>query len=358
MHFATRAALFAIATSLIVGCGAPSANVADFNRATVVETETTLFQFSRAAPFAHKVLRKKVAAGKYFFDSDFYDAEFYNLSENDFNALKERFGAWSSSKSAVKYAPNKTWSLSVFLPPAMQATLEHTFFPEVHTRSLPNVFGPNATGERENTPVTLLSNCWGTAYEIIRAAQSDENALTLFYAPQKLARDVFIDSKWSEEIRPISKENFSDVQKRNEGLRTGDVLLVGDKWLQHVAIFIDNDFYFEKAGSGETALYRITHWNLLQQTWPSDLHGYSWRRFNKQTLPEPAELFNLKTSFPTEISTSLFSEQEVSNLTVEVNRDDKTGKPLSATWLESKRVFLKTNVTGEARIPECILCAR
>ncbi len=351
MRTSIRSALFLVTCPLVVSCGLPSSSVNDFQRATIIKTEITPFQLSRAAPFAHKVLRKQVASGKYFFDSDFYDAEFPNLSEADFNALKTRYSSWSSAQSAVRYAANRTWTLSNFLPPAMQATLEQVFVPEVRTRNLPKVFGPNATGARESTSVTLLSNCWGTAYEIVRAARSGENSLALFYAPQQLARNAFLNPKWSEEIRPFSKEDFANAQERNKGLRTGDVLLVGDKWLQHVAIFIDNDFYFEKAGAGETALYRITHWNLLQQTWPSNLHGYSWRRFNKQTLPNPSELFNLRSSFPAEISTSLFSEDEIANLTVEVNREDVTGRVLGATWLERRNVILETNAIGEARIP-------
>jgi hypothetical protein len=122
--------------------------------------------------------------------------------------------------------------------------------------------------------------------------------------------------------------------------------------LQHVAIFIDNDFYFEKAGSGDSALYRVSHWNTLSKTWPPDLHGYSWRRFNKRPLPDPSDIFNLETSLPEGTSLAVFSQDEIRTLTAEINRDDRTGQPLSATWMGRRNILLTRDATGRAALPK------
>jgi hypothetical protein len=325
-------------------------NVADFSKPQIIDTSTTALQLSRALHISHRIVRKKVSSGKYDFDSYLYDAEFSNLSEQDFYALKAIYSGWSASENLVAFRPHATWHLGDFLPPIMQASLNNLFLPEAHTLQIPKIFGPNANGQRIDTSVSLLSNCWGTAYEIVRAARSQQDTLAIFYAPQRLAREAFLNPKWSEEIHPVSKDTFSNPNSRNANLRPGDVLLVGDKWLQHVAMFIDNDIYFEKAGSGDSALYRISHWDTLSKTWPPELHGYSWRRFNKQKLPDPSELFNLKTSLPEGTSLDIFSENEIKNLTAEINRDDRTGQPLSASWMGRRNVLLTRDQNGRSTL--------
>jgi hypothetical protein len=67
-----------------------------------------------------------------------------------------------------------------------------------------------------------------------------------------------------------------------------------------VAIFIDDDLYFEKSGSGDTTLFRFVTFDLLQQTWNPELFGWSYRRFDRATLPDAMDLFAATRVFPLE----------------------------------------------------------
>jgi len=347
MHLAQK--LFLLTTLIPLaswGCGRPvGSKYNDFSRPAVIRSELTNLQLARSQGIDHRILRKTVETGKYFFDSHFYDVEFPNLSESEFRRLQDIYGGWSQSRHLETFQPGKVWTLSDFLPPAMAAKLGNVFQGEETQRQLPRIFGANADGKRIPTPVQLISNCWGTAYEVLRGSQTFSDELILFYAPQRQARAVFFDPQWSEELRRISKMVPSDPSVRNSGLKPGDVLVIGDAWLQHVAIFVDDDLYFEKSGTGNTALYRLNTWETIVATWPPDLHGYSWRRFNHHPLPDPSELFNLKTSLPPHLDLTLFSEDELRELTAELNLDDATGAPTGATWLGMRRIHL-SSVSG------------
>ena len=336
--------LFIVLTVIIVftsGCGSPvSSKESDFSQPAVIRTELTTLQLARSQDFPHRILRRTVATGKYFFDSDFYDVEFPMLNENEFRRLQNIYGGWSRTRNQETFQSGKVWNLSEFLPPAMAAKLGNVFQGEETLEMLPHIFGTKADGKRIATPVQLISNCWGTAYEVMRGAQTHSDELILFYAPQRLARAVFFDPQWSEEIRPISKTVSTDPSLRNAGLMPGDVLVIGNTWLQHVAIFVDDDLYFEKSGTGNSALYRLNTLDTIVATWPPDLHGYSWRRFHRQPLPDPSELFNLKTSLPPNADLTLFTEAEQRDLTAELNLDDHSGEPLGATWLGMRRIPL------------------
>ena len=322
-------------------CGSPGhSKLNDFSRPAVIATELTTLKLTRSHGIPHRILRKTVITGKYFFDSNFYDVEFPSPSESDFRRLQNIYGGWSKTRNHETFQPDKVWNLSQFLPPAMAAKLGSVFQGEETLEKLPRIFGTKADGQRIPTPVQLISNCWGTAYEVMRAAQTPSDELILFYAPQRLARAVFFDPQWSEEIRPISKTVPTEPSVRSAGLMPGDVLLIGDAWLQHVAIFVDDDLYFEKSGTGNTALYRLNTLDTILATWPPDLHGYSWRRFHGRPLPDPSELFNLKTSLPSHIDLSLFTEAEQQGLTAELNYDDRTGEPIGVTWLGMRRIPL------------------
>lgn len=322
-------------------CGSSvSSKETDFSRPSVIATELTPLKLARSQDIPHRILRKTVITGKYFFDSHFYDVEFPSLSESEFRRLQKIYGGWSKTRNQETYQSDKVWNLSQFLPPAMASKLGNVFQGEETLEMLPHIFGSKADGQRIPTPVQLISNCWGTAYEVMRAAQTPSEELILFYAPQRLAKAVFFDPQWSEEIRPISKTVSPDPSVRSAGLMPGDVLLIGDAWLQHVAIFVDDDLYFEKSGTGNTALYRLNTLETILATWPPDLHGYSWRRFHSRPLPQPSELFNLRTSLPSNIDLSLFTEAEQRGLTAELNYDDRTGEPIGATWLGMRRIPL------------------
>ncbi|NBW82170.1 hypothetical protein EBR21_10505 [bacterium] len=339
------------------GCNASDvsrSNLSEFAKPHVTKIEDVPAKLARAENMTHRIVRKTVETGQYFFDSYLYDAEFPSLTESEFESLKSIYGDWSQTKSRVVYHAPGPWLLSDFLPPAMQAALESRFINERRMIQLPQLFAMNTTGNRVETPVLLLSNCWGALYEVLRQAQSPQNNPTfeLFYAPHKAARAVLFDPRWSSEVRPYSKQPVYTPAERNSSLKTGDVLLVGKDWLQHVAIFVDDDLYFEKAGAGNTALYRLTDWETLVKTWPPDLYGFSWRRYDREAFPESSDLFNLNSSLPVGVSFGNLSQDEMRRYTIEPDINDKTGIPVGGSWFERRVVPIDFDLRGRAQLKE------
>ena len=145
-------------------CGSSvSSKETDFSRPSVIATELTPLKLARSQDIPHRILRKTVITGKYFFDSHFYDVEFPSLSESEFRRLQKIYGGWSKTRNQETYQSDKVWNLSQFLPPAMASKLGNVFQGEETLEMLPHIFGSKADGQRIPTPVQLISNCWGTA---------------------------------------------------------------------------------------------------------------------------------------------------------------------------------------------------
>jgi len=48
--------------------------------------------------------------------------------------------------------------------------------------------------------------------------------------------------------------------------------------LDHVAVFIDADLYFEKSGAGDDTPFRLIDWRGLAADWMTSVFNYDWRR--------------------------------------------------------------------------------
>lgn len=181
----------------------PRSSLLEFSKPNVTLSEEFPLKLARAKNIPHRVIRKTVESGQYFFDSYVLDAEFENLNQRQFESLKFVYGGWSRTPSRIMYEQNSRWLLSDFLPPVMQAALNFRFINERRLTPLPQLFGMNTHTERTATPVLLVSNCWGTLYEVMRHAQTFQSnpQLELFYAPHKAAKSVFFDPRWSVEVR-------------------------------------------------------------------------------------------------------------------------------------------------------------
>ncbi len=144
------------------------------------------------------------APGQFYYDtqltqrhkSDFKNANGFNynllkivftgLKENEFQLLKNLY---SSGKSKTEWDSKKeAYELKDFLIPQMQALI----------------------GNRFESEGDVHSNCWGTAYEIARGAQSD---FTFFYAEPNQVLKVFENSSYSFPL-PLSTKLQNSVAKQ------------------------------------------------------------------------------------------------------------------------------------------------
>jgi hypothetical protein len=333
-----------------------------------IESSDIVAEFSlyeaNALNIPHFITKKKIQGHKQWFDDFEYDVVFTQINEKQFDTLMKIYSGWSKVKSSVKYSPmTKSYSLKDFIPPVLQSTIGNVFINGAYDIPLP-AMAPIEVGDKIlNKKAISVTNCWGTVYETMRQAMGGDSSLSVFYAPMEQAKAVFHDETYSSSIRSLTYDEdlYKDASKRNEKLQPGDVLIIGDKYFQHTAVFIDNDFYYEKAGTGNTSTYRITHINELMKTWPVGLHGWKYRRFidrKLKPLPHPKELFTINKLLkgtPEAKYVDLIKPEQLRNyLSVELgNNDPKDGSRHTDSYYVlfcSLRLGLASN--GRAVLPE------
>lgn len=212
---------------------------------------------------------------------------FPSLSESQFNALKRTYGF---GLSRVKYKPGETYSLGDFLMPFMQATLNHEFESEV-----------------QEDYTRIASNCWGTAYEVVRTSADQRGragdgknsadpgpGVVLFYADTAEMQAVLQDDTRGQRLgRGTSMEEiYEQARNSTTPMDFGDVFLVLDQSgvLEHALTFIDRDVWFEKVGYGAGSPYRLTTTRDFFHK-IKDGRVVEWRRFPRGGLPHPVDQF-------------------------------------------------------------------
>lgn len=207
------------------------------------------------------------------YPSPHLNVTFPSLTLDQFNALK---GAYGFGLSRVKYKRGESYTLADFLMPFMQATLNHEFESEVqadYTR--------------------IGSNCWGTAYEVIRTSTAGASAI-MFYADTTEMQAVLQDDTRSQRLGRA--KSVAGIQELAEDSTTpvdfGDVFLILDEagTLEHVLVSIDQDVWFEKVGYGGGSPYRLTTTKAFFHKVDNG-RTIEWRRFPRGGLPHPEELF-------------------------------------------------------------------
>jgi hypothetical protein len=185
------------------------------------------------------------------------DAEIEGLKSNQFDKLLSHYSSFSASKSQIIYKEGSTYTLSDFLPPAMQALSKGLHFhTQYHNYSLPDI-ARNGGATLASTRAQLTCNCWGSAYDIILAGQSRKDALTISLSDPIVAWAALHDDKTSLSLK--SSEKTPDILKnstiRNLGVQNGDYILIYHQnsgegvYLDHIVVVIDDDLFFERVSA-------------------------------------------------------------------------------------------------------------
>ncbi len=261
----------------------------------------------------HQMIREKIDGGQYLFDQFRYDVVFEPMSLQQFNELKSYFGGWSRESNLTEYQAGRRYGLKDFLPPLMRALLNLRF--ESETQEVIDLDG-------QSVEVTTLANCWGTMYEVLREAKEASGRFSVFYAHDDVMKEFLFDQTYSREVKSFSKnpDDFSSSERRNKGLRPGDVIIVGREYVYHVFIYLDQDLYFEKSGSGDKTMFRLSTYETLSKTWFPEVYGWSVRRFDQAKLPEPMTLFGIQKVFSGKTVANKFSSEVAKNISA-VERD-------------------------------------
>lgn len=223
-------------------------------------------------------------------DGVYYDITFGKLTKDQFETLQR---VYHKNPSAT-YSSAREYALEDFMPPQIQALKGLRFESEEIDSEIPF---PSADGRPRTFILNALSNCWNAAYEVVR---DDPSKTYLYYVDSKVADSVLHDERYSTVVKTF---NFNDwtspaaAENRNAGLEPNDIILVYGKsiWgegLQHVAVFLDNDLYFEKTGPDRLMNYRFAPFSDIAETYSEYSNTrVEVRRFKRGVLPPAPEVF-------------------------------------------------------------------
>lgn len=194
--------------------------------------------------------------------------EFGRLTYRQWQQLVTTYATWHNRRNLAYYDRDRNYNLMDFMPPAIQAWNRHRFHEQDLTPASP--------------PTKLAANCWGTLYEILRLAKQDNPpAPTLFVTDR----------------HPMLQTLRQGSMKIQATPQPGDIVLVyhqhGNRtYLDHVALAIDQQLYFEKAGAGNDVPYRLIDRQALEQIWNPDIYTFEYRRpYAHQQWHSPEQLF-------------------------------------------------------------------
>lgn len=246
--------------------------------------------------------------------------EFPGLTLKQFSFLKETYG---KGLSDIQYREGEVYRLEDFLPPVMQALMNHQFLPEYRTAE---------DGSRQ----LLYTNCYLTAYAVARAMTADgavKNGLSAFTASQGLVKSVFEDEALFEKLSRTKPTSIAEP-----GARFGDIILHKMRggmpgFLDHVRVYVDKDLYFEKTGPSRNDTYALTYFQAFNVTGTYDFEYIRPRA--GAALPPPGNVFR-ETAYASETDT-VFREGPLNIFDVPVGTDHSgrarlPGKAYAPFW--------------------------
>lgn len=198
--------------------------------------------------------------------------EFGRLTYQQWQQLVTTYASWHNRRNLAYYDRDRNYDLMDFMPPTLQALNRHRF----HQQDLVPV--PSIPASR---PTKLAANCWGTLYEILRLAKQDK----------PLAPTLFVTDS-----HPMLQTLRQGSMKIQVNPQPGDIVLVyhqhGNRtYLDHVALAVDQQLYFEKAGAGDDVPYRLIDRQTLEQIWSPEVYTFEYRRPYAQRWHPPEQVF-------------------------------------------------------------------
>eukprot|EP00128_Syssomonas_multiformis_P005149 Colp12_sorted_trinity150504_noHs@20672 len=275
--------------------------------------------------------------------------------------LRQTYSGWSASPSRVQYRSGERYTLLDFLPPIMQATSSKRFKTQHHTYALPD-FAFGNEKKQVDQDCQFLINCWGFAYEVVYSMMTKTDRLTFTLSSPIVAYAVFFDDAKFQHVQTSrsNKALMGDATQRNKNLQPGDVVLIWhqnrgeEPYLDHIAVFIDEDLYFERAGTGDDVPFRLTDWKGLTTSWVPIAFNYDWRRV-KATLSPAKEVFALNNpvtlrELSADLDLLVKEVQESFTVTPVYGRKNELSGQLYV-WMKTFDPFVFDDL-GRARLPQ------
>ena len=198
--------------------------------------------------------------------------EFPKLNQSQYNTLMQRYGG----QNLVPFSENraKPYILEDFLHPKIQAYNGRWLHTSVmSTAGIPDSWRTFLPDKPLVNAVINDMNCWTTAYDVIRDWHTPFNQMQgiIGFYDGALVTKSLKNTQFFEKIVVLeAEEAWSMPQKWNENRQVGDILYIENPTVRgtpgHMAIWLDNDLYFEKTNGGNTEPIRLSHVsNILGQ---------------------------------------------------------------------------------------------
>lgn len=191
---------------------------------------------------------------------------FHGLTEPQYKLLMDHYGG----QGFVAYDPNRCFELTDFLPPKMQAYVDHwlvsTWGPDARIPA--GWQSPYLSGSPMSSGVTM--NCWTTAFEMLREwgkPWASTQGKIAYFGPQEAEKLLTNNTEAIAARQPLARAawDVSKVAERNTGRQPGDLLHIKTQFSYigpaHVALWIDDDLYFEKTNSASNDPIRLAFYS-------------------------------------------------------------------------------------------------
>jgi hypothetical protein len=308
-----------------------------FRKIPVSRTERCSFHLSKMESMPYRCTRWVDETAKLPFWKSSLGFQLGRLSHTQWQKLTQIYGAWHNVRLLAPYRSQHNYELLDFMPPSLQALDRHRFYAQEQTLG----------GRSPLTKIQLVTNCWGTVYEVLR----------LVHAPQVESPILFVTA-----AQPML-DALRHYTISAEGEQPGDILLIshrhGDReYLDHAALVIDRDLYFEKAGAGNEVPYRLVEADTLKQIWnPAIFHFELRRPLKDRRLPSPSDRFSLKQQNPIKLPLMIGEQGQnlgakLSHLTVV----EDPGAPPTFLWMQPLPPLQK--IKGRFQLPAAAYQAR
>ncbi len=267
------------------GDGANTGSVANFKSEKVLSSTPAKVELDHAggANYSATEDTRKVDS---LSRTDSLSIVFKDVDRATFEKLRTAYSGWSKTPSQANFDKLSGGKeiiaqvpISTFLPPLMQALLDKAF---------------NIQHFSDGTDAT--TNCWSTAYEVERQAETGADDYTLFFSAGAV-KNLVMDNKWSKVVAQPSGAAFAKMTPAERGkiMQAGDSICFfagspSANGLMHEAVVLDNDLCFQKPNYGGGDPFQLTTITALLESGGMAGAAVQIRRWNSANpLPEIME---------------------------------------------------------------------